>query len=127
WRQLEDAETVTEPERRDSAVEPESGTQRASRGEPELGEKRRVHGWATDSRLPKVVAGHPLEFRNGPEPLRADGERAVLALQTALHDQGARADDHGALVPEEVGPHDRLEHPGLVLQRQEHEALRGPG
>ena len=37
-----------------------------------------------------------------------------------------RADDEGAVLLEEVGPDDGLHDPALVLERQEHEALRRP-
>ena len=73
---------------------------------------------------PEIVARQPLELRDGPEALGADGHRAVLPLELSLDDEGARADDDRALLFEEVRPHDGLQHSRLVLEREEHEAFR---
>src|SRR5438552_2715325 len=62
-----------------------------------------------------------------PELLRLDRERAVLLLHAAFHDEAGRADDERTVLLEEVGPDDRLEDAGLVLDGEEDETLRGAG
>src|SRR5207249_1287484 len=76
------------------------------------------------SRLPEVVARDGFQLAQRAEALALDGEGAVLFLKAALDDESAGPHDDGAVLAEEIRPHDRLAHPGLVFEGQENEALR---
>ena len=61
---------------------------------------------------------------SGPAALHDHVDAAVLFLQHALDDQALRAADRAAVALVDVGPHDHVHQPRLVLDRQEDEALR---
>ena len=56
-----------------------------------------------------------------------DVNRRTLALNAAVHLDHAGREDEPPLLLEQLGPHDEVGHPGLVLDGDEHDALRGAG